>query len=128
MSTIPSHSRLADVSNAALFRELTADNFAILAEELGLRLASYQNGSPTTIIGPPTAGTFALAEFWRDALGGEWRCTGAGTPGSWIQIRPAAVTADPSSGTIPTGYLIWHVATGHIKRHAGGYVWEVPGA
>ncbi|HNQ89285.1 MAG TPA: hypothetical protein PKM73_11765 [Verrucomicrobiota bacterium] len=30
MSTIPSHSRLADVSNAALFRELTADNFAIL--------------------------------------------------------------------------------------------------
>ncbi|HNU52887.1 MAG TPA: hypothetical protein PKJ98_18495 [Verrucomicrobiota bacterium] len=59
MSTIPSHSRLADVSNAALFREVTADNFAILAEEIGLRLASYQNGSPTTIIGPPTAGTSA---------------------------------------------------------------------
>jgi|GEM_PF-4265056 len=29
-------------------------NFAILAEEIGLRLASYQNGSPTTIIGPPS--------------------------------------------------------------------------
>jgi len=68
------------------------------------------------------------AEFWRDGLGGEWRCTGAGTPGTWIQIRPAAVTADPSSGTIPTGYLILNVATGHIKRHAGGYVWEVRGA
>ena len=42
--------------------------------------------------------------------------------------RPAAVTADPSSGTIPTGYLILNVTTGHIKRHAGGYVWEIPAA
>ena len=41
---------------------------------------------------------------------------------------PAAVTADPSTGTIPTGYLILNVTTGHIKRHAAGYVWEVPGA
>ncbi len=55
-------------------------------------------------------------------------CTVAGTPGTWIQIRPAAVTADPSTGTIPTGYLILNVTTGHIKRHAGGYVWEVPAA
>ncbi len=61
------------------------------------------------------------------ALGGEWRCTGAGTAGTWIQIRPAAVTADPATGTIPTGYLILNVATGHIKRHAGGYVCEVLG-
>ena len=91
-------------------------------------LATHQNGSPTTIIGPPTSGARVLTEFWRDALGGEFRCTGAGTPGTWLQIRPAAVTADPSSGTIPTGYLILNVTTGHIKRHAGGYAWEVPGA
>ena len=39
-----------------------------------------------------------------------------------------AVTADPASGTIPTGYQAWNVTTGHIKRHTGGYVWEVPGA
>jgi len=38
------------------------------------------------------------------------------------------VTADPSTGTFPTGYLILNVATGHIKRHAGGYVWETPAA
>ena len=90
--------------------------------------SSGHNGPPTTIIGPPTNGTFAQAEFWRDAFGGEWRCTGVGAPGTPIQIRPAAVTAESSSGTIPTGYLILNVATGHIKRHAGGYVWEVPGA
>jgi len=53
------------------------------------------------------------------ALGGEFRSTGAGTPGTWIQIRPAAVTADLGSGTTPVGYLILNVATGHIKRHAG---------
>ncbi|HOY59767.1 MAG TPA: hypothetical protein PK640_16735 [Verrucomicrobiota bacterium] len=52
-------------------------------------------------IGPPTSGTRVLAEFWRDALGGEFRCTGAGTAGTWIQIRPAAaVTADRTTGTV----------------------------
>ena len=91
-------------------------------------LAAYQNGSPTTIIGPPTSGTRVLNEFWRDALSGEWRCTVAGTPGTWLQIMSAAVTADRSSGTIPTGYLILNVTTNHIKRHDGGYVWQVPGA
>ncbi len=59
---------------------------------------------------------------------GERVRTGAGMPGTWVQITPAAVTADPPSGTIPTGYLIWNVSTGHIKRHAGGYVWEGTGA
>ena len=49
----------------------------------------------------------------------------AGTPGTWMQIRPAAVTADPSSGTIPTGYLIWNVTDGAVKRHAGAYSWEI---
>ena len=47
MSTI-APSRLKDVSNAALFRDLTADNFTILAEEIAKRVATYQNGSPTT--------------------------------------------------------------------------------
>jgi len=45
-----------------------------------------------------------------------------------MQIRPADVAADSSSGSIPTGYLILNVSTGHIKRYTGWYVWEVPGA
>jgi len=36
-----------------------------------------------------------------------------------------AVTADPSSGTIPTGYLVWNVTDGAVKRHAGAYSWEI---
>ena len=79
-------------------------------------------------IGPPTSGARVLDDFWRDALGGEFRCTVAGTPGTWMQIRPAAVTADPSSGTIPVGYLIMDVSTGHIRRSAGGYLRDVPAA
>ena len=105
MSTIEP-SRLKEVLNAETFRQLTADNFAILAEEIAKRVATYQNGSPTTIIGPPTSGDRVLNEFWRDALGGEWVCTAAGTPGTWQQILPAAVAADPSTGTIPVGYMV----------------------
>jgi hypothetical protein len=127
MSTI-APSRLNDVSVAETFLALTQSNFTILAGEIATRTPTYQNGSPTTIIGPPASGSRVLDEFWRDALGGEWVCTAGGTPGTWKQWRPAAVTADPSTGMIPTGYLILNVNTGHIKRHTGGYVWEVPGA
>lgn len=58
-----------------------------------------------------------LNEFWRDALGGEWVCTVAGTPGTWKQIRPAAVAADPGSGTIPTGYSLWADASAKVGFH-----------
>jgi len=54
MSTIEP-SRLKEVLNAETFRLLTADNFAILAEEIAKRVATYQNGSPTMIIGPHTS-------------------------------------------------------------------------
>ena len=56
---------------------------------------------------------------------GERVCTVGGTPGTWKQVKPAAVAADPSSGTIPTGYLIWNVTDGAVKRHAGSYSWEI---
>jgi hypothetical protein len=82
------------------------------------------SGVPTTTVGPPTSGAHVLDEVWKDALGGVFKCTAAGTPGTWKQILPAGVTADPSSGTIPTGYLVLNVTQGTLKRHAGGYVWE----
>jgi hypothetical protein len=125
MATIPPHTRLKDVENAANFMALVQDNFEILAAETAKREPTYQNGVPTTVIGPPTTGDHIVDEFWRDALGGEWVCSVAGTQGTWKQIRPAAVTVDPASGTIPTGYLIWNVSEGALKRHAGGYVWEI---
>jgi hypothetical protein len=35
------------------------------------------------------------------------------------------VVTDPSTGTIPTGYLVWNVTDGAVKRHAGSYAWEI---
>ena len=65
-----------------------------------------------------------LNEIWKDALGGVFKCTVAGTPGTWKQVLPAGVTADPSSGTIPTGYLIFNATQGTLKRHAGSFDWQ----
>jgi hypothetical protein len=123
MAMIPP-GRLNDVTNAADHITLVADNFEVLSEELFKVTPTYQNGVPNTVIGPPTSGERVLGELWKDSLGGWWRCTAAGTPGAWQQVLPAAVATDPGSGTVPTGYLVLNVATGTVKRHAGGYVWE----
>jgi len=49
-------SRLNDISVAETFLALTRSNFTILAGEIATRTPTYQNGSPTTIFGPPTSG------------------------------------------------------------------------
>ncbi len=116
--------RLHDVSNAADFVALTETNFEIVTAEVFKHEPTYVNGVPTTTIGPPATGAHVLDEIWKDALGGVFQCTLAGTPGTWKQILPAAVTADPATGTIPTGYLIINVTQGAFKRHAGSLVWE----
>jgi hypothetical protein len=123
MATIPP-GRLNDVTNAADHITLVADNFEILSEELFKVTPTYQNGAPNTVIGPPTSGERILGELWKDSLGGWWKCTAAGTPGTWQQVLPAAVVADPATATIPTGYLVLNVTMGAVKRHAGGYSWE----
>jgi hypothetical protein len=66
-----------------------------------------------------------LGDFWRDQNRAEFICTLAGTPGTWRQITAASVTADPASGTFPSGYLILNTADGGLKRHAGALSWEV---
>lgn len=62
---------MSNVENSAYSKEVCQANFEVLAEESAKRVATYQNGTPTTIIGPPTSGTRVPNEFWRDALGGE---------------------------------------------------------
>ncbi|MCL4179179.1 MAG: hypothetical protein KJ072_15735 [Verrucomicrobia bacterium] len=116
--------RLHDVSNAADFVALTQTNFEILTAEVFKHVPTYVSGVLTSTIGPPTTGSHVLDETWKDALGGVFKCTAAGTPGTWKQILPAGVTADPVTGTIPTGYLILNVIQGTLKRHAGSYDWQ----
>ena len=116
--------RLHDVTNAADHITLVQDNFEVLSEELFKVTPTYQNGVPNAVIGPPTSGSHVLDELWKDSLGAWWGCTAAGTPGTWQQVLSAAVTVDPSSGMIPTGYLILNVTQGTLKRHAGSVAWE----
>ena len=116
--------RLHNVSNAADFIALTETNFEILTAEVFKQEPTYVSGVPTTTVGPPTTGAHVLDELWKDTLGGVSKCTGAGTPGTWKQILPAAVIVDPASSTIPTGYLVLNVTQGTLKRHAGSYDWQ----
>lgn len=81
-----------------------------LAEEIAKRVVTYQNGSPSTIIGPPTSGARVLNEFWRDALDGEWRWTVAGTPGTWLQSQAGAYSRETTVGATPA-----------LQRPAGGF-------
>lgn len=74
MATIPPHTRLKDVENAANLMALVQDNFEVLAGETAKRDPTYQNGIPTTVIGPPTTGDHVIDEFWRDALGVGLHC------------------------------------------------------
>ena len=117
--------RLYNVANASDHVTLVQANFEILSEELFKLTPTFQNGVPNAVVGPPTSGARVLDELWRDSLGGLFRCTAAGTPGTWRQILPAAVSTDPVAGTIPVGYLVLNVVTGTVKRHAGGYEWHL---
>lgn len=124
MSTI-APGLLFNVTDAASFVALSQQNWVIASEELFRRVPTYQNGSPNALNGPPTSGAWNVGDFWRDQNGAEFVCTVAGTPGTWRQIAPASVTADPASGTFPGGYLILNVSDGGLKRHAGALSWEV---
>ena len=124
MSTI-APGRLLNVTDAASFVALSQQNWVIASEELFRRLPTYQNGSPNSLNGPPTSGAWNAGDFWRDQNRAEFVCTGTGTPGTWRQTAPAAVAADPASGTFPAGYLILNVTDGGLKRHAGSLSWEV---
>ncbi len=124
MSTIVP-GRLFNVTDAAAFVALSQQNWVIVSEEVFRRVPTYQNGTPNEMNGPPVAGAWATGDFWRDQHGAGFVCVVAGTPGTWKQVSPAAVVADPASGTFPTGYLILNVSDGGLKRHAGGLSWEV---
>ena len=125
MATLPP-SRLKDVSNAANFADLTADNFAILAEETAKRTPTYQGGAPNNVIGPPVSGARVEFELWRDSLGAEFRCTVAGTPGTWRQTKPASVTSNP--GGAPTGYWIVRSDENFLNYTFDGVDWIASGA
>src|SRR5690349_6097370 len=95
---------LLDIQGTGDPVSVAQENFEVLTRDIYKFSPTYQNGSATTVIGPPTAGAHILDELWKDAWNGVWRCTVAGTPGTWRQETPAIRAGEPGSGTIPTGY------------------------
>ncbi|NJM13072.1 MAG: hypothetical protein HC889_15495 [Synechococcaceae cyanobacterium SM1_2_3] len=80
-------------------------------------------GVPTTEMGPPSTGDRVAGELWVDSLAAKWRCTAAGEPGTWQQIEPAFVAANPDGR--PDDYWICRTDE-HFKQYywsAGGAVW-----
>lgn len=103
MSTL-SPSPLVSVVASTTFRQGVEDNFEKLVDRSWKVTANEVSGTPTTAMGAPTTGAHVTNELWRDLNGAEFRCTSGGTPGSWVQFRPAIVGAEPVGA--PAGYWI----------------------
>lgn len=115
---------LATILNAADRIVQTESNFEALDESLAFALnPSKVAGVATTDAGPPTGDAHYLGELWVDALFAVWRCSVAGTPGTWVQLTPAVVAAEPG-GTVPNGYLI-KLTTDWSEEYWDGAVWQV---
>jgi hypothetical protein len=94
-------------------------------EEVAFELNPTKVGVPraaTTIVGPPDSGAHLLGELWTDALCARWRCTVAGTVGTWLQITPAIVATADRPTAPPDGY--WILDT---DEHFKGYYYDLGG-
>lgn len=79
-------------------------------------------GEVNTLTGPPTDGAHVLGELWLDQNLARYRCTVAGTPGTWLQVGPAVVTADPAG--VPDNYVISR-AVEYLKLYRwDGAAWQ----
>lgn len=118
-------SRTLDVQGIGDSLSAIQDDVEIFDEEIFAHKPSYQNGSQTTVIGPPTSGAHVLNELWKDVNGAVYFCATAGTPGTWLQRYPAIINGEPGSGSYPTGYLMIDAGDGFAwKTHDGSLVWR----
>jgi hypothetical protein len=99
---------LLTLLNAADRAAVTETNMQRIDASLAFMLSPSLDleGEPTTLLGPPAEGTFVLYQLWVDALGAIWRCTVAGTPGTWVQVQGAIVGDTDGLADMPNNYLI----------------------
>jgi hypothetical protein len=115
---------LLDLTNASDKGAIAETNFQRIDASLafGATPSLDLTGNPTALIGPPAAGTFLLGQFWVDSLLAVWRCTIAGTPGTWIQHTPAIVQADPAGA--PANYFTLRSDLHWTRRYFDGAAWQ----
>lgn len=122
MSTI-GNGELRDFVGASDPQAILRYNLEVLDRQLYSFLPSFENGDVTDVKGPPTDGDYNLSHLWRDALGAEYVCTVAGSPGTWTQLRPAIVDERPTG--IPSGYLILRRDSDWRAERYNGSGWDV---
>ena len=111
--------------NSANRPAIVETNFGILDQsEAFVEVATVDpaTGIANVLIGPPTSGTAVLGQIWRDSLLAKWRCTVAGTPGTWIQVLPAVVAAQP--GGAPANYWIVNTGSHFQEQYYDGAAWQ----
>lgn len=101
---------LFDIQNAAAPSTVAQSNFQKIDQSLAFMLQPSIDGTglPTINLGPPTAAAHVVNELWVDALGAVWKCTVAGTPGTWVQVQPAVILNAVKGALVPTvdNYLV----------------------
>lgn len=80
--------------------------------------------TPTVNLGAPTAGTWPQFALWMDAACALWRCTAAGTPGTWVQVLPAIVDDAASLSNVPLNYLIVSPSQHWAQSYFDGANWQ----
>lgn len=112
---------LFSILNASDRVAQTESNFERLDRSLAFSLnPTLVDGVPNVLIGPPTTGEWYAGKLWVDSLCGVFRCTVAGTPGTWQQVQPAFVAANPVGA--PDDY--WIVRT---DQHFTAYYYNLGG-
>ncbi|HWY76237.1 MAG TPA: hypothetical protein VN281_11505 [Verrucomicrobiae bacterium] len=116
---------LLDITNAADRAAVAESNFQILDASLAFALSpTLVNGVPNAIVGPPIVGTFVQDFLWVDSLRAIFRCTVAGTPGTWIQVKAAIVTVATVPVGPPVNYLITIPSQKWISQYYDGANWQ----
>jgi hypothetical protein len=116
---------LSSVLNVSNRVAVIESNFQeIDRRNLDLPSIDPSTGIETVDPGPPTGTAAAervVGERWLDVNLALWRCTVAGNPGTWIQVAPAVVAADPVG--IPNDYVIARTVEWLKLYYWDGAVW-----
>jgi hypothetical protein len=117
---------LLTLLNAADRAAVSETNFQRLDNSLAFMLTPSDtlDGDPTDVLGPPAEGAFVLHQLWVDSLGAIWRCTLAGTPGTWIQVQAAVVEDVDGLAAIPNNYLIVTPSQRWAQFYYDGANWQ----
>lgn len=113
---------LLSITNATDRAAVAETNAERTDESLAfMHKATKVAGVPNMLVGPPTAGTYPADDLWVDSIGGVWRCTVAGTPGTWAQLLPAIVAAFP--GGAVAGYRVIRTDLNYAEFYYTGAAW-----